>query len=188
MTRNSPAPSRYLPFSPYMNELDPQGRPKPSSDPYRFLSSILNDSFRGLPYAYHIIFHPTGIKAPRVRSSHRPLSATADFGSAMQDTWQRVTAFRDRIRALTQSECCIYHEQFVSIVHHCVLVLTLTVTFLFMGVKTAVVVSTLVLMIHAGMLVSETNSFITTRLHKLIFFFSFPPFLHFFDKQRFLVG
>ena len=170
-----PAPSRYLPFSPYVNELDPQGRPKTSSDFYRFLSSFLNDSIQGLPYAYDIIFqnnataHPTGIKASRMRSFYRPLSTTSEFVSAMKDTWERIDEFRERIPALTQSYFYIYYEQFVSIVRQYVLMLTLTViaiavvTFLFMGVKTAVVVSTLVLMIHVDMLVSETNTCIALR-------------------------
>lgn len=71
-----------------------------------------------------------------------------------------------QVPAYTQSYFYVFYEQFSSIVSQYLAMLSLTVvaifivTFIFMGPKTALVVSFLVLMIHVDMLVSTALPFL----------------------------
>ncbi|CAI7830742.1 unnamed protein product, partial [Closterium sp. NIES-54] len=155
---------KFLPYSKWVTQLDSNGQ-LPSRELFHAaLDNFLNNSMEGFAYIYDFAFernNSTGaieaIKAARMRAFYNPLKGTGEFVNAMLDVRGRVDSV-PQIPAFTQSYFYVFYEQFLDIVQQYIWMLVLTIigifciTFIFMGFKTAIIVSAMVLMIHISML------------------------------------
>eukprot|EP00475_Leptophrys_vorax_P027202 TRINITY_DN38784_c0_g3_i1.p1 TRINITY_DN38784_c0_g3~~TRINITY_DN38784_c0_g3_i1.p1 ORF type:complete len:307 (-),score=25.35 TRINITY_DN38784_c0_g3_i1:454-1326(-) len=154
---------RFLPYSSWVSQLDSNGQLPTPELFYSALDDFLNSSMEGFAYIYDFDFNRnatgaiTAIRAARMRAFYNPLKDTQEFVDSMLDIRHRVASVPE-VPAFTQSYFYVFYEQFLDIVDQYIAMLALTicaifvVTFIFMGLKSAIMVSVMVLMIHVVML------------------------------------